>query len=385
MSSAQRLRLARDLIDVGQLDRAHAVVARELAEAPGSADALCTLAYEHLARGEFDRMLAAAEAAVAANPRLPWAHQLRGAALLNLGRAGEAVSAVQASVELAPQAAQVHRLLAQTRLRAGDRVAAYQAARTAVELEPHSPESHAVLATVYHASGERALGRAADTAALRLAPDAEWPLRSLAQSDLHRWRLPAAARAYHALLRTHPTSRELPEAFALTLDWLQAAWCGLAAVPALSAVALYFSGARHSTRLTAVGVMLVAWLAGYAYAHRGLGAVWWRHIRSSETERREPRATVLSLVTLLGVAVVFGATPVRLHVMVLIVALVFGAVALVLPVGFAGIQVALLVRDAALRRAFRRDLTRASSRGSSAPPAPPADPHPRGRPAPPVR
>jgi len=385
LSGAQRLRLARDLIDIGQLDRAHAIVARELAADPNSADALCTLAYHHLARDDFPAMLTAADAAVAARPQHPWAHQLRGAALLNLRRAPDAVAAITTSVELAPHAAQGHRLLAQALLRSGDRVGAYRAARTAVDVDPQSPESHAVLATVYHASGERALGRAADTAALRLAPDAEWPLRSLAQSDLHRWRLPAAARAYHALLRAHPTSRELPEAFALTLDWLQAAWCGLAAVPALTAVVLYLTGVGPGTRAAVVGALLAAWIAGYCYAHRGLAAVWWRHMRSSETERREPRASVLALLTLLGAAVLFGTTPVRLPVLGLVVALVFLVVALVLPIGFAGIQVAVLVRDAALRRAFRRELTRASSPGSSAPPTPPAGPRPRGTPVPPAR
>jgi tetratricopeptide (TPR) repeat protein len=385
LSSDRRLRLARDLIDIGQLDRAGTLVERELAADPGSADALCTLAYHRLAREDFRAMLTAADAAVAARPQHPWAHQLRGVALLNLRRAPEAVAAVTTSVELAPHAPQGHRLLAQTRLRTGDRVAAYRAARTAVDLDPRSPESHAVLATVYHASGERSLGRAADTAALHLAPDAEWPLRSLAQSDLHRWRLPAAARAYQALLRSHPTSRELPEAFALTLDWLQAAWCGLAAVPALTAVLLYFTGVGHGTRSAVVGALLAAWVAGYSYAHRGLAAVWWRHMRSSETERREPRASVIALVTLLGSAALFGATPVRLHVFVLIVALVFLAVASVLPIGFAGIQVAVLVRDAARRREFRRELTRASSPGSSAPPTPPAGRRPRGTPVPPAR
>lgn len=350
------LAAARELIGIGRYGDAHRVIAGVLAARPDSADALATLAYLHHATGDCAAMIDAAGRAVAAGPAHPWAHRLRAIALLGEGRVADAVSAAARCVELDPDGAAAHQVRAHALMRHGDLVAAYLAALRAVELAPDDAGSYSTLSGVLRAAGERSAARSADRAALRLAPGAPEPHRAFAESATMAGRYRTAARAYRSLLRTHPTEAGLPRALEAALDWLQALWAGFAAVVAGSAVVLYLTGTPVAPRAAMTAVLGAAWAVAYGYAHRGLASVWWRYLRTREGTRREPRAAVVALPVLLAVAGVFGFAPLGLPWLVVVPALVFYAIALMMPIGFLVIHLTLTATARRRRRGFRRAL-----------------------------
>jgi len=353
------LRLARELIGIGRHADARRVLAGTLAAHPDSADALATLAYLHHSTGDGAAMLDAAVRAVAAGPGHPWAHRLHAIALLGAGDAAAAADAVTAAdrcVELDPDGSSAHQVRAHALLRHGDLVEAYRSAVLAVELDPDDADSYSTLSRVLLAAGERSAARAADLAALRLAPAAAGPHRAFAESATLVGRYRTAARTYRSLLRTHPTEAGLPRAFEAALDWLQALWAGLASLVAGVAVVLYVTGTPTPPRAAAVGVLAAGWAVAYGYAHRGLAAAWWRYLRTREGTRREPRAAVIALLVPLGVAALFGFAPLGLPWVVVVSALVFFAIALMMPVGFLVIHLALATAARRRRARFRRDL-----------------------------
>jgi tetratricopeptide (TPR) repeat protein len=347
---------ARDLIGIGRHDDARRLIADVLAARPDSADALATLAYLHHATGDAAAMLEAADRAVAAAPAHPWAHRLRAIGLLGEGRVAEAVRAARRCVELDPHGAPAHQVWAHALMRHGDLVAAYQAAVRAVELAPEDADSYSTLARVLRVAGERSAARAADRAALRLAPGAAEPYRALAESATMAGRYRAAARTYRSLLRTHPTEAGLPRAFEAALDWLQALWAGLAAVVAGAALVLYLTGTPALPRAAATATLGIAWAVAYGCAHRGLAGAWWRYLRTREGTRREPRAAVVALLVPLAVAGLFGFGPLGMPWLVVVPALVFYAIALMMPVGFLVVHLTLAAAARRRRRQFRRDL-----------------------------
>jgi tetratricopeptide (TPR) repeat protein len=350
------LRLARELIGIGRHDDAHRLIARVLAVRPDSPDALATLAYLHHTTGDADAMLDAAGRAVAAGPAHPWALRLHAIALLGTGRVADAVSAAGRCVELDPDGAAAHQVRAHALARGGDVVAAYRSAVRAVELAPDDADSYSTLSRVLMAAGERSAARDADRVALRLAPGAAGPHRAAAEAATLAGRYRTAAHTYRSLLRSHPTEEGLPGAFEAALDWLQALWAGLAAVIAGVAVVLYLAGAPEPVRAVTVSVLAAVWVAAYAYAHRGLAGPWWQYLRTRESSRKEPRAALVALPVPLAVAVLFGFAPLGLPWFVVAVALVFYAIALMMPVGFLAIHLALTATAARRRRRFRRDL-----------------------------
>jgi tetratricopeptide (TPR) repeat protein len=350
------LRAARELVGIGRHGDAHRLLAEVLAARPDSADALATLAYLHHVAGDTAAMLAAAERAVAAGPAHPWAHRLRAIALLGAGRVAEAVRAAERCVELDPDGAAAHQVRAHALLRRGDPVAAYRAALRAVDLAPDDADAYSTLARVLHAAGERSAARAADRAALRLAPGAPDPHRALAESATLAGRYRTAAYTYRSLLRTHPTEAGLPRAFETALDWMQALWAGLAAVVAGVALVLYLTGTPALPRAATTAVLGAGWAVAYGHAHRGLAGAWWRYLRTREGTRREPRAAVVALLVPLAVAGLFGFAPPGLPWLVVVPAVVFYAIALMMPVGFLVIHLTLAATAARRRRRFRRAL-----------------------------
>jgi len=350
------LRLARELIGIGRHADARRVLAGALAAHPDSADALATLAYLHHCTGDGAAMLDAAVRAVAAGPAHPWAHRLHAIALLGAGRTADAVAAAGRCVDLDPDGSAAHQVRAHALLRHGDLVEAYRSAVLAVQFDPDDADAYSTLSRVLLAAGERSAARAADRAALRLAPAAPGPHRAFAESATLAGRYRTAARAYRSLLRTHPTEVGLPRAFEAALDWLQALWAGLAALVAGVAVVLYVTGAPTPPRAATVGALAAAWAVAYGYAHRGLAAAWWRYLRTREGTRREPRAALIALVVPLGVAGLFGFAPLGLPWLVVVSALVFFAIALMMPIGFLVIHLTLAAAALVRRRRFRRDL-----------------------------
>jgi hypothetical protein len=165
------------------------------------------------------------------------------------------------------------------------------------------------------------------------------------------------------MLRTHPTEAGLPRAFEAALDWLQALWAGLAAMVAGAAVALYLAGASTLTRAAVVTLLAGAWAVAYGYAHRGLAGAWWRYLRTREGTRREPRGAVVALLVPLAVAGLFGFAPLGLPWLAVVVALIFYAIALMMPVGFLVIHLVLAATARRRRRAFRQALGGAPALG----------------------
>jgi hypothetical protein len=72
--------------------------------------------------------------------------------------------------------------------------------------------------------------------------------------------------------------------------------------------------------------------------------------------RKDTRAALIALLVPLVVAVLFGFGPPGLPWLVVTAALIFYAIALMMPVGFLAIHLALAATAAHRRRRFRRDL-----------------------------
>lgn len=90
-----------------------------------------------LRRLENDLALADFDAAIASQPRIAEAHVDRGAALVMLGRHGDAMASLDHGLQLGPTMPQnAHFIRAMARERAGDIKGAYQDFRRAAELAP---------------------------------------------------------------------------------------------------------------------------------------------------------------------------------------------------------------------------------------------------------
>jgi hypothetical protein len=116
------------------------------------------------------------------------------------------------------------------------------------------------------------------------------------------------------------------------------------------AVLLYVGSVPY--RATAVTGCLGVWSVSYWYAHRDLGGAWWQYMRG----RKDTRAALIALAVPLLVALLFGFGPPRMPWFVVTAALLFYAIALMMPVGFLVIHLALAAVALRRRRQFRRAL-----------------------------
>jgi tetratricopeptide (TPR) repeat protein len=379
-----RLTAAFDLLAIGRLADAHEILQEVLRADPRSAYALCALSSYHQVAGDPAAALAAADDAVAADPRLALAHHQRARALLSQFQVVEAHEAAERMVRLDPASPLAHRLHAETLRLTGRPTEALRAVDEAMRLDPTSADNYAELARIHAAMGNRAGLLAAAREGRRLDPQATWPVEQLANADEQRLRHASAARAYRSLSRAHPGEPRWAEAIDQALSLRQMAWTGLAAIPAFTALGMYVADAPPGRRAAVTAGLLGAWVLGWAITGRGLNRTWWRLVRRGEAHQG---LFAFATGTLLGSAALFGFVPGRVPWPLLVLLAPFFVVAL-----WPAFALGQLTLDGYRWRARgRRDLrrgaapaTRAWSPGSSAPPPLPADLRPRDTPAPPA-
>jgi tetratricopeptide (TPR) repeat protein len=165
------VRRAELLADLGRYDEAAAELDCAVALAPGNAYALTVLARVHLAAARPDAALAAAEAAGASDPDLVPALVLRGLALNDLRRFGEAAATADRLLTLDPENAYAQRSAAAILAESRNGQQALNAAWRGVELEPAAAQAHLVLGLVAARLELFDLAERAYQEALRLDPE----------------------------------------------------------------------------------------------------------------------------------------------------------------------------------------------------------------------
>ena len=97
---------------------------------------------------------------IAAQPRNPYFHELKGQILLESGRAKEAVAPLKQAVELSKGSALIRMMLGQALVQAGatgdDAQEAIRELRFALQREPNAAFGHRQLAIAYARTGDRA-------------------------------------------------------------------------------------------------------------------------------------------------------------------------------------------------------------------------------------
>jgi predicted Zn-dependent protease len=96
---------------------------------------------------------------IQAQPQNPYFHELKGQALLEAGKAAEAIAPLRRAVALAPNPALIQIMLAQALLSAGERANADEALallQSALTREPESADAYAQIAMAYGRKGDLA-------------------------------------------------------------------------------------------------------------------------------------------------------------------------------------------------------------------------------------
>jgi tetratricopeptide (TPR) repeat protein len=189
---------------LGRLDEAERRARDALTDHPGDAGLLAALAHVLLRDQRYADGLAAAQAAVAADPESDRPHRLCGILLSYLGRHHEATFAVHHALMLAPQEPAVAVGYSLVLQRAGRLQDALDVARRAVALNPEWAHAQHRLANAALARGDRVTARAALAEALRLDPDDAAARHDLALVDLHDRHAGAALRGFAEAGRMSP-------------------------------------------------------------------------------------------------------------------------------------------------------------------------------------
>jgi tetratricopeptide (TPR) repeat protein len=108
----------------------------------------------NLEAGEFDRMIAAASAALEKHPRDATLHYFRGFANLQQTLLDDAVRDFSAALEIAPARADAYRFRAQTYIAKGQPDLAIADADRVCELEPQKAESYVIRVMAYLTKGD---------------------------------------------------------------------------------------------------------------------------------------------------------------------------------------------------------------------------------------
>jgi predicted Zn-dependent protease len=99
------------------------------------------------------------DALIQAQPQNPYFYELKGQALLEAGRAAEAIAPLRRAVQLAPNPAIIQIMLGQALLQSNNKAFAEEAVtllETALRREPESPEAFDQLARAYGSRGDLA-------------------------------------------------------------------------------------------------------------------------------------------------------------------------------------------------------------------------------------
>ncbi|MCZ7656518.1 MAG: M48 family metalloprotease [Xanthobacteraceae bacterium] len=155
------LQLRHDMVRAklhGFLDRPD-TVARRYPASDTSLPARYARAISAYRFGDLRSALAQIDGLIQAQPGNPYFHELKGQALVENGKAGEAIAPLRRAAALAPNAALIRIMLAQALIASGDKRHAEEAIgllRTAMQREPDVPEAYGQLAIAYGRKGDLA-------------------------------------------------------------------------------------------------------------------------------------------------------------------------------------------------------------------------------------
>lgn len=202
------------LCDLGRWADAAREAGSYLQTSPDDVRALCLLAQARLGLQDATGALAAAQAAMTAEPSSEWPLRLASLASRALGRHADAVQLARAAVEAGPFLAQAHVALARAEVaRARDLEAARRAADQALRLAPLMVEAHLAVGAVAFAQQRFDDAEAACREALRIDPQSSAAHNDLTRVALRRQRfagssrLAAAAGGFATALRADPNAQ----------------------------------------------------------------------------------------------------------------------------------------------------------------------------------
>ncbi|GIF07845.1 tetratricopeptide repeat protein [Actinoplanes siamensis] len=201
MTAASRARL---LAQLGRFDQAEAELRRELVARPADPELLALLAAVLRVNGRPHDGLAAADAAVHAEPGSAGAHAERAENLIALGRTEESIEAASEAVRLRPGEPETHRVLARAHTASRDFPRARAAARQALAFGPRSVPSLLTLAEVERVAGRRRAAARATRAALAEDPGHPGGRWLIALLDAERLHVGDAMRGLRELAADHP-------------------------------------------------------------------------------------------------------------------------------------------------------------------------------------
>ncbi|MBB5867809.1 tetratricopeptide (TPR) repeat protein [Allocatelliglobosispora scoriae] len=201
------LRRAESLLEIDRLEAAREILARILAEQPDLYEAQCLAARANMAPGRYSMMLLHAEAAIAVEPGMDWAHRLRAIALRHSLQYDASVAAARTAVRIAPDAWQSHTTLTDSLLMfttTAELREAHDAAKRARELAPEQPSAHITMARVYSAVADHRRARECQQTALSLDPENTIARHNLAVNQLAQGKLAAAGRQLASVIAANP-------------------------------------------------------------------------------------------------------------------------------------------------------------------------------------
>ncbi len=157
-----------------------------------------------LTQGQFEEAERLTGRVLRSWPESDEARKIRGAALLQLGRAAEAVEELRKAADKAPQDPYVASFLAQALFAAGDPEAGIAAWTRAIELKPDDAGLRAALGAVLVQAGRAEEARDVLTKAVELAPDSLAAHNNLAVAQFNLGNFEGAARELREVLRIDP-------------------------------------------------------------------------------------------------------------------------------------------------------------------------------------
>jgi tetratricopeptide (TPR) repeat protein len=254
-----------DLRAIGRSSEAEALLRTALLEEPQDSQLLWRLAAVLLVAKRPAEGVAAAAAAVAADPENPNAHRLHGLLLAELGYLPQALHAAYTAVTQAPEHAHTSVAYSYVLGCARRYPDAAAVARRAVELAPHDTEPHAQVGDIALMSGDRATARRAYSEVLRLDPAHAGARRNLAALDHvgHRPR-----EALRGLVEAGRMDPDVPEVLTLVtavmwqLSWRMRIGLVVALIPLLI-ISTTSDSAPWPTRIVGVAIIVLAGVAAW--------------------------------------------------------------------------------------------------------------------------
>jgi tetratricopeptide (TPR) repeat protein len=290
---------AHRLAEVGRYAEAERIARTGLAAAPGSGRLLALLAWVLRMRRDYPAALAAADAAIGADPGLDDAWAERAEALIALVRAADAVEAAREAARLEPFHPGGRLVLARALAAAHRLDEARAAAAHGLALDPASVEGLLTVAEVEREAGHRDEAAAAARAALAIDPANSYGRWLIAMLDAERLRVRRSMRALREVARDNPARPDV-----VSMTWpIRGVLGGLrrglavggALVCLLLLVAPHWPPLHDFARI--LSAVLAAVLAGFAL--RVLvpaGRLPWRCLRL--VPRLTRRATTAGLATI---------------------------------------------------------------------------------------